>query len=54
MESSSSLLGVKDFVLKKKLLSLREHYDMEDTTGNKLAEADGNPFTFTQVSSDRY
>jgi uncharacterized protein YxjI len=28
--------------MKKKILSAREHYDFEDTAGNKLGEADGN------------
>lgn len=46
MDSSNSLLGVNDFVLKKKLLSLRQHYDLEDTSGTKLGEADGNLFQF--------
>ena len=46
MGSSNSLLGVNDFVLKKKLLSLRQHYDLEDTRGTKLGEADGNLFQF--------
>lgn len=32
--------------MKKKILSAREHYDFEDTTGNKLGEAEGN---FLQV-----
>jgi uncharacterized protein YxjI len=31
-------------VLKKKILSVREHYDLEDRTGTKLGEADGNLF----------
>jgi uncharacterized protein YxjI len=46
MGSSNSLLGINDSVLKKKLLSLREHYDLEDKTGIKLGEADGNLFQF--------
>ena len=46
MSDSNSLLGVNDFVLKKKLLSLREHYDLENTTGTKLGEAYGNMFRF--------
>jgi uncharacterized protein YxjI len=46
MGSSNSLPGINDFVLKKKLLSLREHYDLEDKTGTKLGEAEGNLFQF--------
>jgi uncharacterized protein YxjI len=46
MGVSNSLLGVNDFVLKKKILSLREHYDLEDRNGTKLGEADGNLFQF--------
>jgi uncharacterized protein YxjI len=46
MGSSNSLLGINDFVLKKKLLSLRQHYDLEDRSGTKLGEADGNLFQF--------
>jgi uncharacterized protein YxjI len=41
-----SLLEIRDFVLKKKILSLREHYDLEDVAGTKLGEADGNLFQF--------
>jgi uncharacterized protein YxjI len=37
---------VRILLLKKKLLSLREHYDLEDKTGTKLGEADGNLFQF--------
>jgi len=44
MGSLNSLFEINDFVLKKKLLSLREHYDLEDRTGTKLGEADGNLF----------
>jgi uncharacterized protein YxjI len=44
MSSTSSLLDVDDFVLKKKILSLREHYDLEALDGTKLGEADGNLF----------
>jgi uncharacterized protein YxjI len=46
MSSTNSLLGISDFVLKKKIVSLREHYDLEDKTGTKLGEADGNLFQF--------
>jgi uncharacterized protein YxjI len=42
MSGMSSLLGVNELVLRKKILSVREHYDLEDRTGTKLGEADGN------------
>jgi uncharacterized protein YxjI len=35
-----------DFVLRKKILSLHEHYDLIDLAGTKLGEADGNLFQF--------
>ena len=44
MNSSNSLLDIKDFVIKKKIMSVREHYDIEDLTGSKLGEAEGNLF----------
>ena len=46
MGDSNSLLDSNNFVLKKKLLSLRQHYDLEDTAGAKLGEADGNLLQF--------
>jgi len=46
MSQSSSLLEANDFIMKKKILSLREHYDFEDLAGTKLGEADGNLFQF--------
>lgn len=46
MSSPGSFLGVDDFVLKKKILSLREHYDLEALDGTKLGEAEGNLFQF--------
>jgi uncharacterized protein YxjI len=30
--------------MKKKIFSMREHYDLEDPSGNKLGEGDGNFF----------
>ncbi|HTY74064.1 MAG TPA: LURP-one-related family protein [Candidatus Nanoarchaeia archaeon] len=42
MSIDASLLEAKDFVMKKKILSLREHYDFEDLSGVKLGEADGS------------
>jgi uncharacterized protein YxjI len=44
MSGTGSLLEVDDFVLKKKILSLREHYDLEALDGAKLGEAEGNLF----------
>jgi len=41
-----SLLETNDFVIKKKILSLSEHYEFEDSSGTKLSEADGNFFQF--------
>jgi uncharacterized protein YxjI len=46
MSSIDSILGINDLVLKKKIISMREHYDLEDKTGTKLGEADGNLFQF--------
>jgi uncharacterized protein YxjI len=46
MSSPNSLLGINDLVLKKKILSVREHYDLEDVSGTKLGEADGNLLQF--------
>jgi uncharacterized protein YxjI len=46
MSGTNSLFGVNDLVLKKKILSVREHYDLEDVTGTKLGEADGNLIQF--------
>ena len=40
------LLSTKDLVLNKKILSMREHYDIKDTSGNPLGEAEGNFFQF--------
>jgi uncharacterized protein YxjI len=39
---SQNLLEVNDFIMQKKILSAREHYDFLDLQGNKLGEADGN------------
>lgn len=44
LSGTNSLLGINDLVLKKKILSVHEHYDLEDRTGTKLGEADGNLF----------
>ena len=39
-----SLLDTSDFIMQKKILSAREHYDFLDLQGNKLGEADANFF----------
>jgi hypothetical protein len=36
MSTTNSLLVTDDFVMKKKIISLREHYDFEDRNGTKL------------------
>lgn len=46
MSSANSLFETNDLVLKKKILSVREHYDLEDLSGTKLGEADGNLIQF--------
>ena len=46
MSSANSLSGVNDIVLKKKLISMHEHYDLENVTRTKLGEAEGNLFQF--------
>jgi uncharacterized protein YxjI len=43
---TGSLLEANDIVMKKKILSVREHYDFEDVQGNKLGEGDGNFIQF--------
>lgn len=45
-QTESPLLGTNEIVLKKKILSIREHYDLEDRNGKKLGEAEGNLFQF--------
>ena len=44
MSGADSLLEINDLVMKKKILSVHEHYDLDDVTGTKLGEADGNLF----------
>jgi uncharacterized protein YxjI len=46
MSYSSPILEADEFVMKKKILSLYEHYDFEDLHGVKRDEADGNLFQF--------
>lgn len=43
---TSTLLNTHDLVMTKKILSLREHYDIQDRSGMKIGEGDGN---FVQV-----
>jgi len=45
-QTGTPLLETKEIVLKKRILPLREHYDLEDRNGNKLGEADGNLIQF--------
>jgi len=44
MSGPGPLPSTNDIVLKKKILSLREHYDLEDRNGVKIGEAEGNFF----------
>jgi len=50
-----SLFDTNEFVLKKKIMSLREHYDIEDKLGNKIVGVDGNylqvPTKFVVINS---
>jgi len=46
MSDPNFLFEVNDLVLKKKILSLREHYDFEDLKGTKLGAAEGNILQF--------
>lgn len=42
----SMLLSTRDFVLNKKILSVREHYDIQNRSGNQVGKAEGNFFQF--------
>jgi uncharacterized protein YxjI len=42
MSNTQAFLELKEIVLKKKILSLLEHYDFETPEGVKLGEADAN------------
>jgi len=44
--SDSFLIEAKDFIMQKKILSAKEHYDFIDLKGNKMGEAESN---FIQV-----
>ena len=46
MSDSNFLFETNEIVLKKKILSVREHYDFEDLKGTKLGEAEGNILQF--------
>jgi uncharacterized protein YxjI len=46
MSTQNFLFETSDLVMKKKILSAREHYDFEDVNGAKLGEADGNLVQF--------
>lgn len=46
MSAANSLFETNDLVLKKKILSVRERYDLEHRTGTKLGDADGNLIQF--------
>lgn len=37
-----TIFNTNEIVMKKRILSLREHYDIEDRSGNRLAEGEGN------------
>ncbi len=41
---ASTLFSLKDIVMNKKILSLREHYDLQDRQGVRVGEAEGNLF----------
>ena len=44
MSTPNFLFEINELVMKKKILSLHEHYDFEDLKGGKLGEAEGNFF----------
>ena len=44
--TGSTMFDTNEIVMKKRILSLREHYDIEDRSGTQLAEGEGN---FIQV-----
>ena len=54
--SPNILLSTKDFVMTKKILSIREHYDFTTRDGTKLGEGDGNflqfPAKFTVLDAN--
>lgn len=46
MSYSNFLFEINDVVMKKKILSVREHYDFEDVNGAQLGFAEGNFLQF--------
>ena len=46
LTDGNPLLTINEIVLKKKMISMKEHYDLEDRNGIKLGEAEGNLFQF--------
>jgi uncharacterized protein YxjI len=46
MSDLNFLFETNEIVLKKKMLSVREHYDFEDLRGTKLGAAEGNILQF--------
>ncbi len=40
--TSPTIFNTREFVMKKRILALKEQYDIEDREGNKLAEGEGN------------
>jgi uncharacterized protein YxjI len=43
---TADLLDAREIVMKKRIVSITEHYDFEDRNGKKLGEGDGNFFQF--------
>ena len=46
MSDSNFFFEINDVVMKKKILSVREHYDFEDLKGAPLCSAEGNFLQF--------
>ena len=47
LTNANPLLAINEIVLKKKkMISMKEYYDLEDRNGMKLGEAEGNLFQF--------
>ena len=42
--TAEDLLEAREIVMKKKIMSVREHYDFEDRSGKNLGEGNGNFF----------
>ena len=58
MSNTGSLIETNDLVLKKKILSLREHYDLQDRNGVNIGEANGNlvqiPARFDVLDAEKH